>query len=383
MTNNTYRSKWKTVLALFMTAILMLSTTACGESAAGPESTASSGKTEEKTEDGPPPALAAEVDLPEEVRTMVYPIWALLVTASKDHLLYYGYPDNAKDDNADAFYEPMSILASLIEEKTDLGDGQKTEDGSFKVSEEAFARYATALFNSFGTQEIEAPELPEDDSYAIMNDEDLYPYIFTEADLTGYEAVVIACTKDESNDGYELTAELRDSSNNTVLYEATLRMIPSSFEGNEEMEVFSYSISDITDEIDYKLEKEPEKQEEDSSGIEENGTEAESLDSGEGSEKTEEDAADEGTEDLLENPDLTTSDPSGEIDREEADARAREYSGQKDPSYQGKENLEGQEYYNYTYSDEEGGSHNVLVPTDGSDPIGGKENDDGTWSFDQ
>ena len=383
MTDKTHRRKWKAIMAFFMTAILILSVAACGKPSPGPESTTSSGKAEEKTESGPPPALAAEVDLPEEVRTMVYPIWALMVAASKDRLPYYGYPDNAKDDYADAFYEPMSILTTLVEEKTEFGDGQKTEDGRFKVSEEAFARYATALFNSFGMQEIEAPELPDDDSYAVMNDEDLYPYIFSEADLTGYKVAVISCSKDESSDGYELTAELRDSLHKTVLYEATFRMIPSSFEGNEEKEVFSYSICDITDEIDYNLEKELEKQGEDSTGIEENGTEAESLDSGKDSENTEDDAADEGTEDLLENPDLTMTDPAREIDREEADAKARDYSGQKDPSYQGKENLEGQEYYNYTYSDEEGGSHNVLVPTDGSDPIGGKENDDGTWSFDQ
>ena len=380
--NQLLKNKCKTILTLFLTAVLLLSSAACGKSAAGQDTGSGSGTAEAKTEVGPPPALAAEVELPEEVSTMVYPVWALLLTASKDRLPYYGYPENAKDDNADAFYEPMSILTTLIEEKTEYGEGQKTDDDRYKVSEEAFSRYANALFDSYGMQEIEAPELSEEDGYAMLNDEDLYPYSFTRADLTNYEAVVIGCVKDEDNYGYELDAELRDTQNRTVLYEASFHMIPSSFEGEEEKDLFGYSICDIEDEVDYKLEEEladPEENDTDASGIE---TQPEDRDSGLKEIENRSTEIDK-EEELQGNPDVTTSDPGREIDQDEADAKARDYSGQENPVYQGKENLEGQDYYNYTYNDEEGSSRNVLVPTDGSDPIGGTKNDDGTWSFDQ
>ena len=373
---------WKRFLAAGLALLLLVTTAACGKSGKGAEGTTDFEREEEPTEAGLPPAVAAEVELPEDVRTMAYPIWALLVSASIDRLPYYGYEQNATDENAEAFYAPMSVLTTLIEEETDKGEGKKTDDGYYMLSEDAFSSYANALFDTYGMQAIEAPELPEASLYARETDDDAYPYAFAQTDLSDYHSVVTSCTKVQDNYGYQVVAELRDINQKTVLYEATFTMIPTSYEGEKENDIFNYSISGISDETDYVLKMEEDLGEEGGSSIKEETTE---LPENTGFE-TDTEASSAGKEkNTVEepNPDQIPSDASGQIDKNEAGKKARDYSGSDDVTYQGTENLDGQDYYNYTYSDKDGKEKNVLVPSDGTDPVGGTKNDDGTWTFDQ
>ena len=376
------KKEWKRYLAVCLALILILTMAACGRSNGDAEGMTDFEREEESTETGLPPAVAAEVALPEDAQTMAYPIWALLVSAAIDRLPYYGFTQNATDENAEAFYAPMSVLASLIEEKTDKGEGQKTEDGYYKLSEEAFSSYANALFDSYGMQEIEAPELPDNSLYARETEDDTYPYAFARADLSDYHAVVTGCTAGQDNYGYEVVAELRDIKQKTVLYEATFTLIPTSFEGDEAADIFAYSISKISDEMDYVLEMEEELKES-GSVKEETGEKRESTEITEETDSSSASTEKKPVEEPEPNPDESPTDPSGQIDQEEAGEVAGNFCGGDDVTYQGKESLDGQDYYNYSYTDEDGEEKNVLVPSDGTEPVSGKKNDDGTWTFDQ
>ena len=379
------KKEWKRYLAVGLVLILVLTMTSCGRSFGDSEGATDFEREEESTETGLPPAVAAEVALPKEAQTMAYPIWALLVSAAIDRLPYYGYPGNATDENAEAFYAPMSVLTTLMEEKTDKGEGQKTKDDYYKLSEERFSSYANALFDSYGMQAIEAPELPDDSFYARETEDDAYPYAFDRADLSDYHSVITGCTVDQENYGYEVVAELRDIKQKTVLYEATFTLIPTSFEGEEKEDLFSYSISKITDEMDYVLEMGEEA--EDPASVKEKteetpeGPEATTImeETDSSSSSTEKKAVEEPEP----NPDEIPADPSGKIDQDQAGEVAKNYCGDGEVTYEGKESLEGQDYYNYSYQDEDGREKNILIPSDGTEPVSGTKNDDGTWTFDQ
>ena len=235
------RGKWLACLCGLMILVLLAGGCRSSRNKSGEATTSWEDNTIDVEDNGMEPAVAAEVDLPQGAENMRYPIWALLMGAYEKHLPYFtGETESDASINYDSFFYPMSVLTTLVPNYSD--EGQETEgEGYYPVSEEIVTLYASTLFNSYGTQMTEAPEINEDKDYARINDSDEYPYSFKEADLTDLGVAIIGVV--ETEDGYEVTAELRDLKNKGVLCEATFTLVPISFEGEEPL--FQYSIDSM------------------------------------------------------------------------------------------------------------------------------------------
>ena len=65
-------------------------------------------------------------------------------------------------------------------------------------------------------------------------------------------------------------------------------------------------------------------------------------------------------------------------------SQAKDYYGSDaEYSYKKKVTVGDKEYYDFSVKGDDISSTDVLVSVDGQDVIGGTQNDDGSWSFDQ
>ena len=83
--------------------------------------------------------------------------------------------------------------------------------------------------------------------------------------------------------------------------------------------------------------------------------------------------------------DATDSTDSTEgISQDDALSQAKDYYGEDaEYSYKKQVTVGDKEYYDFSVSGDNVSSTDVLVSVDGQDVIGGTQNDDGSWSFDQ
>ena len=83
--------------------------------------------------------------------------------------------------------------------------------------------------------------------------------------------------------------------------------------------------------------------------------------------------------------DATDSADSTEgISQDDALSQAKDYYGEDaEYSYKKQVTVGDKEYYDFSVSGDNVSSTDVLVSVDGQDVIGGTQNDDGSWSFDQ
>ena len=73
-----------------------------------------------------------------------------------------------------------------------------------------------------------------------------------------------------------------------------------------------------------------------------------------------------------------------QISQDDALSQAKDYYGEDaEYSYKKQVTVGDKEYYDFSVSGDNVSSTDVLVSVDGQDVIGGTQNDDGSWSFDQ
>ena len=79
-----------------------------------------------------------------------------------------------------------------------------------------------------------------------------------------------------------------------------------------------------------------------------------------------------------------STDSTEEISQNDALSQAKDYYGEDaEYSYKKQVTVGDKEYYDFSVSGDNVSSTDVLVSVDGQDVIGGTQNDDGSWSFDQ
>lgn len=89
------------------------------------------------------------------------------------------------------------------------------------------------------------------------------------------------------------------------------------------------------------------------------------------------------TEDTDSDSDSSSSSSEG-ISQDDALNQAKDYYGSDaEYSYKKKVTVGDKEYYDFSVKGDDISSTDVLVSVDGQDVIGGTQNDDGSWSFDQ
>ena len=80
----------------------------------------------------------------------------------------------------------------------------------------------------------------------------------------------------------------------------------------------------------------------------------------------------------------SSSSSSESISQDDALSQAKDYYGSDaEYSYKKKVTVGDKEYYDFSVKGDDISSTDVLVSVDGQDVIGGTQNDDGSWSFDQ
>ena len=229
--------------------------------------------------------------------------------------------------------------------------------------------YASALYNTYGKGDMEFPEIPDGDKYATY-DEDKDMYGFLKGDVGNLVPYITDCTKDGSD--YIITAELRNKDTDEVRGTYQVTITETSFDGDDNN--FAYSVTGIT------------AKKNSSYGFDKENT----TDKSEEEKSTEESTSEEGstTEADSEKDTDSDSDPSNSssesISQDDALSQAQDYYGSDaEYSYKKKVTVGDKEYYDFSVKGDDISSTDVLVSVDGQDVIGGTQNDDGSWSFDQ
>lgn len=299
------------------------------------------------------------VDLPSDFGDMIYPLTSLMVEASAKGLPYYN--EDSTEDEADSFWFSMAVLTSLMNDyvKDVTVD---TDENYLYLEEETVNMYASALYDAFAKGNLEFPELPEDDTYAVYNDED-GTYGFLSGGIGTMKAYITDC--EEDGEDYILTAELRDTDNDDLYGRYEITITPTSYDGDED-NAFAYGVSAF---------EEQDSDEEEGVDFSEGATEEE----GDTAEESSTEETDETTEE-----EESSADDEPEISEDEALSLAEEYYGE-DAEYTFEDiiTVGDYEYYNFAVDGEGVSSTNVLVSVDGENVLGGVQNDDGSWSFDQ
>lgn len=299
------------------------------------------------------------VDLPSDFGDMIYPLTSLMVEASAKGLPYYN--EDSTEDEADSFWFSMAVLTSLMNDyvKDVTVD---TDENYLYLEEETVNMYASALYDAYAKGNLEFPELPEDDTYAVYNDED-GTYGFLSGGIGTMKAYITDC--EEDGEDYILTAELRDTDNDDLYGRYEITITPTSYDGDED-NAFVYGVSAF---------EEQDSDEEEGVDFSEGATEEE----GDTAEESSTEESDETTEE-----EESSADDEPEISEDEALSLAEEYYGE-DAEYTFEDiiTVGDYEYYNFAVDGEGVSSTNVLVSVDGENVLGGVQNDDGSWSFDQ
>ncbi len=324
---------------------------------------ASTADTTEETDADSEDYVDGNVTLPSDFGDMIYPLTALMVESYSKELPYYS--EDSTEDEADSFWFSMAVLTSLMNDYVKDVTVDVDEDYLY-LEEETVNMYASALYDAYAQGYLEFPELPEDDTYAVYNEED-GTYGFLSGSIGSLEAYITDCQAE--GDEYVLRTELRDADSGDEVcgtYEITI--VPTSYEGEEN--AFDYAVSAFEEASDSGVDF----SERDTEEFEEStGDEATSDETDETDETTEEDGTSSSTE--------TDEDA---ISRDDALELAQEYYGD-DAEYSFKEivTIGDYEYYDFSVEGDSVSSTDVLVSTDGENVLGGVQNDDGTWSFDQ
>lgn len=356
-------NKMKRWVACIMAGVMVLSLAGCGkkkgekpEGEATEATTEASAKDDDKGDDSPD-YVDGDVVLPEDFENMIYPLEALMVEAAAKGYSYYS--EESDGDEADSFWFSMAVLTSLINDyvKDTTVD---MDDEYLYISEDTAGMYAAVLYDAIAKGNLEFPELQDDNTYAVYRDED-ESYGFLAGDIGTMEAYITGCEEDGRD--YILTAELRDSDTRDIYGEYEITLTENSYDGEED-NLFAYAVSDFKVLEGDAVEDAPEKSTE------------------EPSEST--DDATEDTEEITATSEENDDTKKETISQSDALEMAKDYYGE-DAEYTFKKivTVGDYEYYNFSVEGEDVSSTDVLVSTNGQDVIGGVQNDDGSWSFDQ
>lgn len=368
------KNKLKRVLAVALAGMMVAGVTACTTSKSSKKNNTAKPEqgTEATTESkGNTTAdyAASDVVLPDHFDNMIYPIEALMVQK-----LSKGYPYYANDtesDNSDSFWFSMAVLTSLMETESAYGDGVEA-DSFYYLKEDTANMYASALYDAYGKGNMEFPEIEDGDKYATYDDDNSM-YGFLKGDVGSLVPYITDSTKDGNN--YVITAELRNKDTDEVrgTYEVTIT--DTSYDGDDNN--FAYSVTDIKEKKSSSYDFD-EKSNSDKSEEAKSTEESTSEESSTGDSTAESDNSTESTD-----SDSSNS-ISESISQDDALSQAKDYYGDDaEYSYKKKVTVGDKEYYDFSVKGDSVSSTDVLVSLDGQDVIGGTQNDDGSWSFDQ
>ena len=314
--------------------MMVVSVSACSTSKSAEKNSvskaeqASEATTEAAKDDTTADYVASGVELPDNFENMIYPIEALMLQNYSKGYPYYA--NGASEEKSDSFWFSMAALTSLMENES-------------------------ALYNAYGMGNMEFPEIPDGDKYATYDD-GKQMYGFLKGEVSGLVPYITNCVKDGSD--YIITSQLRDKDTDEVkgTYEVTITA--SSFDGDDNC--FAYSATAIRQ-------------------IGETDSENQSTSS------ESEEASTDSTSENGDSTDATDSTDSTEgISQDDALSQAKDYYGEDaEYSYKKQVTVGDKEYYDFSVSGDNVSSTDVLVSVDGQDVIGGTQNDDGSWSFDQ
>ena len=164
-----FKNKLKRLAAVALAGMLTVSVTACSTSKSAAkkgDNTAQEQGTEATTEgkeNTTTDYVSSDVVLPDNFDNMIYPIEALMVQKLSKGYSYY--TNNTSEDEADSFWFSMAVLTSLMETQSAYGDGMEA-DSFYYLKEDTSNMYASALYNEYGTGNMEFPEIPDGDKYA-------------------------------------------------------------------------------------------------------------------------------------------------------------------------------------------------------------------------
>ena len=371
-----FKNKLKRLCAVALAGMMVVSVSACSTSKSAEKNSVSKAEqaTEATTEaaknDTTADYVASGVELPDNFENMIYPIEALMLQNYSKGYPYYA--NGASEEKSDSFWFSMAALTSLMENESAYGDGIEM-DSYYYLKENTSNMYASALYNAYGMGNMEFPEIPDGDKYATYDD-GKQMYGFLKGDVSSLAPYITKCVKDGSD--YIITSQLRDKDTDEVkgTYEVTITA--SSFDGDDNC--FAYSATAIR-----KIEETDSENQNTSSESEETSTQ-----STENEESTDADSNTVSTSENGESTDATDSTSSTEsaegISQDDALSQAKDYYGEDaEYSYKKKVTVGDKEYYDFSVSGDDISSTDVLVSVDGQDVIGGTQNDDGSWSFDQ
>ena len=345
------KNKLKRVLAVALAGMMVAGVAGCSSSKdAKKNNTAKSGQGTEATTESKANTtadyVASNVTLPDNFDNMIY----------------------TSEEEADSFWFSMAVLTSLMETESAYGDGVE-EDSFYYLKENTTNMYASALYNTYGKGDMEFPEISDGDKYATYDD-DKDMYGFLKGDVGSLVPYITDCTKDGSD--YIITAELRNKDTDEVRGTYQVTITETSFDGDDNN--FAYSVTDITakknSSYDFDEENTTDKSEEEKS------TEESTSEEGSTTEADSETDTDSDSD--------SSSSSSESISQDDALSQAKDYYGSDaEYSYKKKVTVGDKEYYDFSVKGDDISSTDVLVSVDGQDVIGGTQNDDGSWSFDQ
>lgn len=362
-------NKMKRWTAFALSGVMAFSMAGCGKEEeqkgkTAKEETTTEESTQKKVQEDAPDYVDGKVSLPDDFENMIYPLEALMVEAASKGYSYYS--EESDGDEADSFWFSMAVLTSLMNDYV-RDVTVDTDDDYLYVSEDTAVLYASVLYDAIAQGNLEFPELQDDDTYATYRDEDEC-YGFRAGDIGTMEGHITGCEED-GND-YILTAELRDADTHDVYGEYKITLTSNSYDGEED-NPFAYAVSEFEVLEGDTWEEAPEATTEE----EEEDTEEDTEEMVESTESTEKVTA------TSEEDDETKANT---ISQSEALKLAKEYYGEDaEYAYKDMVTVGDYEYYNFSVEGEDVSSTDVLVSTNGQDVIGGIQNDDGSWSFDQ
>ena len=376
------KNKLKRVLAVALAGVMVVGATACSTSKSAKKN--QTAKPEQGTEatteskgNTTTDYVASDVTLPDNFDNMIYPIEALMVQKLSKGYPYY--TSDTSEEDSDSFWFSMAVLTSLMETQSAYGDGVEA-DSFYYLKENTSNMYASALYNEYGKGNLEFPELSDDEKYATYDD-DKSMYGFLKGDVGSLVPYITDCTKDGSD--YIITAELRNKDTDEVRGTYQVTITDTSFDGDDNN--FAYSVTDIKEKknssYDFDEESTSDKSEEEKSTEESTSEESSTIEStsSDGSDTDSSSDSDSDTD-----TDSSSSNSSESISQDDALSQAKDYYGSDaEYSYKKKVTVGDKEYYDFSVKGDDVSGTDVLVSTDGQDVIGGTQNDDGSWSFDQ
>ena len=362
-----FKNKLKRLCAVTLAGMMVVSVSACSTSKSAEKNSVSKTEqapeatTEAAKDDTTADYVASGVELPDNFENMIYPIEALMLQNYSKGYPYYA--NGASEEKSDSFWFSMAALTSLMENESAYGDGIEM-DSYYYLKENTSNMYASALYNAYGMGNMEFPEIPDGDKYATYDDgKQMYGFLIGE--VSSLVPYITNCVKDGSD--YIITSQLRDKDTDEVkgTYEVTITA--SSFDGDDNC--FAYSATAIR-----QIGESDSENQSTSSESEEASTDSTS----ENGDSTDADSSTDST-------DATDSTDSTEgISQDDALSQAKDYYGEDaEYSYKKQVTVGDKEYYDFSVSGDNVSSTDVLVSVDGQDVIGGTQNDDGSWSFDQ